>query len=289
MPDSFSKFLEPEKYSIRFGSELVILDKPRVMGILNLTPDSFYSESRSESEAALFFSAEKMVQEGATFLDLGGYSTRPGASEVSEKEEMDRVLPYFEKLKKEFPGIYLSIDTYRPEVGRKALETGADWINDVSGGIENKGMWSLAAEKKVPYILMHNRGGIKKFHQPQTYSDVALEVCEEISFQLAEARKFGIVDVIVDPGFGFSKSGIQNFHLLNHLEQVHRLKSPVLVGISRKSMIYKTLEIQAEDALSGTIALNTIALLKGAHILRVHDVKPAIQTINLLNTLCLPE
>ncbi|HRH34534.1 MAG TPA: dihydropteroate synthase, partial [Catalimonadaceae bacterium] len=120
------------------------------MGILNLTPDSFYSESRSESEAALFFSAEKMVQEGATFLDLGGYSTRPGASEVSEKEEMDRVLPYFEKLKKEFPGIYLSIDTYRPEVGRKALETGADWINDVSGGIENKGMWSLAAEKKVP-------------------------------------------------------------------------------------------------------------------------------------------
>lgn len=289
MPDSYSKSREPGKFSIRFGSELLILDKPKVMGILNLTPDSFYSASRSESEETLFNSAEKMVQEGAAFLDLGGYSTRPGATEVSEEEEMKRVLPFFEKLKKEFPGVYLSIDTYRPEVARRALDMGADWINDVSGGIENEDMWSLAAEKGVPYILMHNRGGISKFHQPQTYSNVALEISQELSFQLAAARRVGITDVIVDPGFGFSKKGNQNFELLNHMEYMHRLNSPVLVGLSRKSMIYKTLEIDPIDALCGTIALNTVAILKGAHILRVHDVKPAFQTIELMNNLCLPE
>lgn len=289
MLDFTSNPLKPGIFSIRFGSDLVGLDTPKVMGILNLTPDSFYAGSRAGSESDIFKSAEKMVLDGASFLDIGGYSTRPSGTNIAENQEIDRTIPAIEKLKKEFPTIYFSIDTFRPTVARLAIDSGADWINDVSGGIKNEEMWKLATEKRVPYILMHNRGGIEYFHHEQVYKNVALEVSQELSYQVASARSFGISDLVVDPGFGFSKKGIQNFDLLQNMEQMHRLNAPVLVGLSRKSMIYKTLEISPEDALSGTIALNTIALVKGAHILRVHDVKPAIQTINLLKNICLPE
>lgn len=275
--------------SIRFRNELLVLDKPQVMGILNTNPDSFFTQGQDFRLETLLKMAEKMVEEGARFLDIGGYSTRPGADFVSEKEEFDRVLPIFSKLKRMFPQIYLSIDTFRPEVAKAAIEEGADWINDVSGGLGNEKMWKVAADSKVPYSMMHIRNGVDTMHKPQIYSNVALEVASELSVRKEKAEAAGITDVVIDPGFGFSKNVDQNFELLKNLSLLNRLGVPLLVGLSRKSMIYKTLETTSSEALNGTTALNAIALSQGAHILRVHDVKPAVETIKLMQKLCLQE
>lgn len=259
------------------------------MGILNTNPDSFFTQGQDFRLETLLKMAEKMVEEGARFLDIGGYSTRPGADFVSEKEEFDRVLPIFSKLKRMFPQIYLSIDTFRPEVAKAAIEEGADWINDVSGGLGNEKMWKVAADSKVPYSMMHIRNGVDTMHKPQIYSNVALEVASELSVRKEKAEAAGITDVVIDPGFGFSKNVDQNFELLKNLSLLNRLGVPLLVGLSRKSMIYKTLETTSSEALNGTTALNAIALSQGAHILRVHDVKPAVETIKLMQKLCLQE
>ncbi|MCF6307520.1 MAG: dihydropteroate synthase [Flavobacteriaceae bacterium] len=255
------------------------------MGILNLTPDSFYDGGKLSSEKEILSQAEKMLSEGAAFLDLGGYSSRPGASFVSEEEEMQRVLPVVELLLKEFPNALLSIDTFRSDVARKSVEIGAAIINDISGGNMDEQMFKTIAKLQVPYIMMHLRGTPETMMQNTNYKDLIKEVLFYFSERIAKARSLGINDIITDPGFGFSKTTKQNFELLNELELLKILDIPLLIGISRKTMIYKTLDISANEALNGTTALQAIALQKGVSILRVHDVKEAVETINLMGNL----
>ena len=264
---------------------LIDLSTPKVMGILNLTPDSFYDGGKLSSEKDILSQAEKMLSEGATFLDLGGYSSRPGADFVSEEEELQRVLPTIELLLKEFPKTLLSIDTFRSEVAGKSVKAGAAIINDISGGNLDENMFKTIGELQVPYIMMHLRGTPETMMQNTNYKDLIKEVLFYFSERIAKARSFGINDVIADPGFGFSKTIKQNFELFSNLEVFRMLDIPLLVGVSRKSMIYKTLNTSAQEALNGTTALHAIALQKGASILRVHDVKEAVETIKLTQNL----
>lgn len=258
------------------------LSAPKVMGILNITPDSFYEGSRTNSLDIFLKKAENMLTDGATFLDIGGYSSRPGATDISEKEEKQRVLPYLKELKKNFPDALVSIDTFRANVAKECLDLGADLINDVSGGSLDSEMYELVSKYKVPYILMHMRGTPQNMIEKAQYSNVTQEVIKELSEKVYDAKEAGIRDIIIDPGFGFAKRMDKNFELFGSISQLKVLECPLLVGISRKSMIYKTLNIDAEDALNGTTVLNTVALLSGTKILRVHDVKEAIQSINLV-------
>ncbi len=251
------------------------------MGIINVTPDSFYDGGKTFSEKEILKQAEKMLSEGATFLDIGGYSTRPGADEISENEEIKRVVEAIESLLKKFPEALISIDTFRSEVAKKAVEAGAAMVNDVSGGTLDAKMYKTVAKLKVPYILMHMRGTPKTMTKRTDYKNVTVEVLKDLSEKIALARAEGISDIIADPGFGFAKKREQSFQLLNNLELFQNLNVPILVGVSRKSFIYKTLETSAENALNGTTSLNTIALLKGAAILRVHDVKEAVECVKL--------
>jgi len=271
--------------TINCKGKLIDLSTPKVMGILNLTPDSFYDGGKLTSETDILVQAEKMLTEGATFLDLGGYSSRPGAEFVSEEEEIQRVLPVVELLLKEFPETLISIDTFRSEVARKTVKAGAAMINDISGGSLDENMFIKIGKLQVPYIMMHMRGTPEMMMQNTNYNDLIKEVLFYFSEKIAKARSFGINDIIADPGFGFSKTTEQNFELLNALELFEVLNIPLLVGVSRKSMIHKTLNISAEKALNGTTALHAIALQKGASIVRVHDVKEAVETINLLQNL----
>jgi dihydropteroate synthase len=226
-----------------------------------------------------------MLSEGATFLDIGGYSTRPNAEEISEKDEIKRVVSAIEVILKSFPETLLSIDTFRSEVSKNAIEAGAAIINDVGGGTLDAEMFKTVAKLKVPYILMHMRGTPKTMTKLTDYKNATLEVLKDLSEKIALARKESITDIIADPGFGFAKTSAQNFEILNNLELFKNLEVPVLVGVSRKSMVYKTLETSAENALNGTTSLNTIALLKGASILRVHDVKEAVECVKLYKNL----
>ncbi|PHS64915.1 MAG: dihydropteroate synthase [Flavobacterium sp.] len=255
------------------------------MGILNLTPDSFYDGGKLSSEKDILSQAEKMLSEGATFLDLGGYSSRPGADFVSEEEETQRVLPVIKLLLKEFPNTNLSIDTFRSEVARKSVKAGAAIINDISGGNLDENMFKTIGNLQVPYIMMHMRGTPETMMQNTNYKDLIKEVLFYFSERIAKARSFGINDLIADPGFGFSKTTEQNFQLFTDLEAFKMLEIPLLVGVSRKSMIYKILNTSAKEALNGTTALHAVALQKEASILRVHDVKEAMETINLLQNL----
>ncbi|MFK5981414.1 MAG: dihydropteroate synthase [Flavobacteriaceae bacterium] len=255
------------------------------MGILNLTPDSFYDGGKLSSEKDILSQAEKMLSEGATFLDLGGYSSRPKADFVSEEEETQRVLPVVELLLKEFPKTLLSIDTFRSEVARKSVEAGAVMVNDISGGNLDENMFTIIGSLQVPYIMMHMRGTPETMMQNTKYKDLIKEVLFYFSERIAKARSFGINNIIADPGFGFSKTTGQNFELFKDLEAFKILDIPLLVGVSRKSMIYKTLNTSAQEALNGTTALHAVAIQKGASILRVHDVKEAVETINLLQNL----
>lgn len=264
---------------------LYLLDRPRVMGILNITPDSFYAGSRLTHENEILDRATRMVNEGADLLDIGGYSTRPGASPVDEVEELRRVLPAVQLLTKHFPEIPLSIDTFRSSVARKAVEAGASLINDVSGGEMDPRMMDTVAELGVPYILMHMRGTPETMSSLATYADLIKEITDYFHQKVDQLRQRGVRDIVLDPGFGFAKIGDQNFELLRSLSVLQTFRLPVLVGLSRKSMIWRTLSIEPEDALNGTTALHMVALQQGARLLRVHDVKPARECIQLFNRL----
>ena len=264
---------------------LIDLSVPKVMGIINITPDSFYDGGKTFSEKEILKQAEKMLSEGATFLDVGGYSTRPGAEDISDTEEIRRVIEAVESMLKRFPEALISVDTFRSEVAKKAVEAGAAIVNDVSGGTLDAEMYKTVAKLKVPYILMHMRGTPKTMVKLTDYKNVTIDVLKDLAEKIVLARAEGINDIIADPGFGFAKTREQSFELLNNLQLFQNLKVPILAGVSRKSMIYKTLETSAENALNGTTSLNTIALLKGASILRVHDVKEAVECVKLFENL----
>ena len=260
------------------------LTTPVVMGILNITEDSFYENSRLQSIDQAVERAETMLSEGAVFLDIGGYSTRPGAAEIDPQEESDRVLPIIEAIVRAFPDARLSVDTFRASVARQAIEAGAVLINDVSGGMLDPSMFETVAQLGVPYVLMHMRGTPQTMVQHTVYNELLPDVLFEIQEKLARLRALGVKDVLIDPGFGFAKTPQQNFRILNQLEAFHTFEAPLLVGLSRKSTIWRTLNIQPENALNGTTVLNTIALIKGAAILRVHDVREAVEAIKLVTS-----
>lgn len=255
------------------------------MGIINVTPDSFYDGGKSMSEKDILVKAEKMLSDGATFLDIGGYSTRPGAEKISISEETKRVVKAIEWILNQFPNSLISVDTFRSAVAKSAVKAGAAMVNDVSGGILDGEMFRTVGEIKVPYILMHMRGTPKTMSKLTTYTDVTVDVLKDLSEKIAAARAMGIHDIIVDPGFGFAKDRHQNFELLNNLELFQNMDVPVLAGISRKSFIYKTLNVDPVRALNGTTFLHALALLKGANLLRVHDVKEAMECITLFKSL----
>lgn len=271
--------------TINCKGNLIDLTSPKVMGILNTTPDSFYAESRKVSFLALLKTAEEMLKEGAAFLDLGGYSTRPGAQNISEAEELARVIPAIKEILKNFPESIISIDTFRSNVAVEALEAGAAMINDISAGNLDEKMMEVAATYQVPYIMMHMRGTPQTMKELNTYHDLTQDILFYFSEKIAAARALGINDIIADPGFGFSKNITQNFELLSNLEKFKNLNVPILAGLSRKSTIYKTLACTPEQALNGTTVLNTMAVAKGANILRVHDVKEAMETVKLMSQL----
>ncbi|MGB5237041.1 MAG: dihydropteroate synthase [Flavobacteriaceae bacterium] len=251
------------------------------MGILNITPDSFYDGGKFKDESALLKQTGQMLSEGATFIDLGAYSSRPGAAEVSEEEEMARLEPVVQILLEEFPDILLSIDTFRSRVAISCLDVGAAMINDISGGDLDPEMMSAVAAYKAPYIAMHMRGTPQTMAQETEYEDLMIDIRYQFSLKISRARELKLNDLIIDPGFGFAKTRAQNFELLKSLDLLQCFDLPLLVGVSRKSMIFKTLGITPEHSLNGTTALHMIALEKGANILRVHDVMEASQCIRL--------
>lgn len=262
--------------------KLLDLSTPQVMGILNCTPDSFYADSRTVSKEMLLRNADKMLREGAAILDIGGYSSRPGAEEVSIQEEMDRVCPAIEWIREEHPNAILSIDTFRSEIAEAALFRGVDMINDISGFSVDARLTEVAAKYKAAYILMHMRGTPQTMQTFSDYSNIFTEMASYFSEKMKVLKEAGVTDVILDPGFGFSKTMEDNYRLLQNIDYFDFLGHPILVGISRKSMIYKKLGIDPEQSLEGTIALNAVGLSKGASILRVHDVREAVELIRLL-------
>lgn len=271
--------------TLNLGGRLLDLTEPKVMGILNATPDSFYAGSRATTEKEVLTRAGQMLKEGATWLDIGGYSTRPGAPEVPENEEHQRIIPLIQAICREFPSALVSVDTFRSTIARAALEAGAVMINDISGGTLDKNMHAVAAEAGVPYVLMHTRGTPQTMSTLTNYNNLVRQLMDYFHQKLLELRQAGVNDIVIDPGFGFAKTVEQNFQLLNHLPHLRALGAPILVGVSRKSMIWKTLQLSAEQALNGTTSLDTVALLKGADILRVHDVQPALEAIRLISAM----
>ena len=272
-------------YTLNCKGSLLDLSVPKIMGIINVTPDSFYDGGNTTVLRDVIAKAEKMVNDGATFLDIGGYSSRPGATDISVAEETGRVIPVIEALRREFPNTYLSIDTFRSSVAEKAVAAGAAMVNDISGGSLDPNMFATVAQLQVPYILMHLKGNPQNMASLAHYENVTREVLYYFSEKLAEARAAGINDIVVDPGFGFAKTADHNFQLLQSLELFQSLEVPYLVGLSRKSTVYKTLGVTPVQALNGTTVLNTIALQKGASILRVHDVKEAKECVMLLQAM----
>ncbi len=270
-----------KKVTLNAGGKLIDLSTPKVMGIINLTPDSFYADSRKQNMDAILLQAQKMLTDGATFLDLGAYSSRPGATDISVQEETDRLLPAVEAIAKDFPDAVLSIDTFRATVAQEAIKAGAHIINDISGGELDADMFSTVADLHVPYILMHMKGTPQNMKQMANYENVFDEVFDYFTDKYHQLKELGVKDVILDPGFGFAKKAEHSYALMQRLQDFNVLQLPLLVGVSRKNMIYKTLGITADEALNGTTALNAIALTKGANILRVHDVKEAVETVKL--------
>jgi dihydropteroate synthase len=261
---------------------MIDLATPRVMGILNVTPDSFFDGNRHLAPAAAMAQADQMIGEGADFIDVGGYSSRPGAADISEEEELKRVVPVIEMIIKKHPDALVSIDTFRSGVAQRALDAGACMINDISGGELDPRMAEVVAGAKVPYVLMHMRGTPQTMNTLAQYNHLTKEIIDSLHPRLYQLRQRGVTDVVIDPGFGFAKTPEQNFVLLSQLADLQVLQAPMLVGLSRKSMIWRTLQLSPEEALNGTTVLNTLALLKGASILRVHDVREARQCIALL-------
>ena len=271
--------------TINCKGELIDLTIPKVMGILNLTPDSFYDGGVYKNQADIIKQVEKMLTDGATFIDIGAYSSRPNAVHISETEELERLLPIIKLLIVSFPDILISIDTFRSEVAKQSINAGACMINDISAGKMDDNMLATMAQLKVPYIMMHMKGTPQNMQQNTSYENLIKDILFYFSERMATAKNLGIVDVIVDPGFGFSKTIAQNYELLKDLDVFKMLEKPILVGFSRKSMIYKILNTSAKEALNGTTILNTIALQKQASILRVHDVKEAMECIQLTQQL----
>ncbi|MDP5121651.1 MAG: dihydropteroate synthase [Spirosomaceae bacterium] len=270
------------KKTLNINGHLFDLSTPMVMGILNATPDSFYDKSRiGSNKKSLLTAINKMVADGVDIIDIGGYSTRPGADDISIAEEIKRVLPVIKLVKGLYPQIPISIDTFRSEVAEAAVSEGADIVNDISGGTLDKKMPLTVASLRVPYILMHNRGTPKGMQTQVIYQNVVTDVLTELQQRVLLFEEKGVRDIIVDVGFGFAKSTDHNFELLNSLEFFQNLNRPLLIGVSRKSMIYKTLKNSPQDALNGTTALHMFALMKGANLLRVHDVKEAKEAVIL--------
>ncbi len=270
-------------FSLNCKGRLLVVDKPLVMGILNSTPDSFYSGSRTQTVDEVLFRAEQMLMEGAAILDIGGQSTRPGSEQLDADKELSRVIAPLEALHKRFPEAYISIDTYYAKVARYAVEAGACIVNDISGGSLDPQLIPEVAALKVPYVLMHIKGNPQTMQQQAVYADVTREVLDQLSDRKSVIEKAGIRDCIIDPGFGFGKTAAHNFRLMEELPVFSLFNAPVLLGISRKSFIWKTLGTtpESDDTLQGTTALHMAGLIKGANLLRVHDVKAAAATIKL--------
>ncbi|MEL1240677.1 dihydropteroate synthase [Flavobacterium flavipallidum] len=271
--------------TINCKGQLIDISQPKVMGILNITPNSFFDGGKYATEEEIITKVEKMLDEGATFIDIGAYSSKPSAEFVTEEEELNRIVPVVQLLVKHFPNILISIDTFRSKVASACIENGAAIINDISAGNLDDKMLEVVAHYQVPYIMMHMRGTPQTMQSMTTYQDIVKEMLFYFSEKIAQARSLGINDLIVDPGFGFAKTIEQNYEVMQKLSLFHNFTLPVLVGISRKSMIHKALSISADEALNGTTFLNTIALTKGAQILRVHDVKEAVACIKLFEKL----
>jgi dihydropteroate synthase len=271
--------------TLNVNGRLMNFDPPRVMGILNVTPDSFYDGGRYHSDTQMLQQAEKMLEEGADIIDIGGYSTRPGAEEISAETETTRVIAAIAALVRHFPQVVISVDTFRSTVARAAVGEGAAIINDVSGGTLDPAMFDTIAALQVPYVLMHMRGNPQTMGTLTAYGDMMKDIMEYFHKKIATLVALGVKDIVVDPGFGFAKTREQNFLLLHYLEDLHILGRPLMVGLSRKSMIWKTLGGTPEDALNGTSALHAIALTKGAGLLRVHDVKACAEVVSLVSAL----
>ncbi len=276
-------------FTLNCKGRLLVIDEPIVMGIINTTPDSFFEGSRMNKMDALLFKVEEMIKGGAAIIDIGGQSTRPNSERISADDEAQRVIPFVEGIAKRFPDINISIDTYYSKVAAEAVAAGACIVNDVSAGSIDEKMIDTVASLKVPYILMHNNGSLQNTQLHPTYKNVTLDVFDFLNFKMHELRHAGINDIIIDPGFGFGKTIEHNFQLLHSLHFFTQLQKPLLVGLSRKKTIYKTLGVTPGEALNGTTVINTVSLLNGANILRVHDVKEARQAIKLVQTLKIKE
>ena len=273
--------------TINCKGTLIDLTAPKVMGILNITPDSFFDGGKYRDEAEIIDQVEKMLVDGATLIDVGAYSSRPGAKHISEEEELQRILPVINLLLKKNPEILLSVDTFRSKVAQEAIDAGAAIVNDISGGKMDDQMFSTIAKLQVPYILMHMLGTPQTMQKNPTYKDVTNEIISFFAAQIDQLHQLKLNDIIIDVGFGFGKTNTHNFEILKNLALFKSLEAPILVGISRKSMLYKTLDISAQEALNATTSANTIALLNGASILRVHDVKEAVEAVKIVGQLSL--
>jgi len=270
-----------KKATLNAGGKLIDLSSPKVMGIINVTPDSFFAGSRKQGVEEALLQAEKMLNDGAAFLDIGAYSSRPGAGDISVQEETDRLLPIVEALVNRFPDAVLSIDTFRSQVADAAVKAGAHIINDISGGELDENMFATVTRLQVPYILMHMKGTPQNMNQKADYENVFSEVYDYLADRYHQLKHLGLHDVIIDPGFGFAKKMEHSYALMQRMAEFNQLQLPVLVGISRKRMIYGLSGTTAAEALNGTTVLNTIALNKGADILRVHDVKEAVEAVKI--------
>lgn len=278
-------FLRPSQ-TINCRGQLIDISTPAVMGIINITPDSFFSGSRFNSEAAILERVGQVVDEGGSMVDVGAYSSRPGAENVSADIELARLLPALKVIRDRYPNLIVSVDTFRAEVAERVVTEGfADIINDISGGEMDGAMFDTVARLKVPYILMHMQGTPDTMQLNPTYRDVVADVSLWLSERVDKLRSMGVNDIIIDPGFGFGKTVEHNYSMLNRLDEFRLFQLPLLVGLSRKSMIYRVLDGDPEGSLNGTTALNTVALLKGANILRVHDVKEAVECVKLVSEL----
>jgi dihydropteroate synthase len=261
------------------------LSSPKIMGVLNVTPDSFYDGGVYSNEKKILLQVEKMISDGADIIDIGGFSSKPGSKTISVKEEEKRVIPIIKLINNTFNKIIISVDTFRGEIAEKSLNEGASIINDISGGNLDKNIYQIANKYRVPYIMMHMKGVPANMQANPKYENINYEIIKDFSYKIDLAEKKGVCDIIIDPGFGFGKSIEHNYQILNNIKLYTVLKKPILVGISRKSMIYKLLKTDPSKALNGTTSLNTIALINGANILRVHDVKEAKEVIKLYSFL----
>ena len=271
--------------TISLREKLMDFSVPKIMGILNITPDSFYDGGRYNSKDKIQKQIEKMIISGADIIDVGGYSSRPGAKDISIEDELNRVIPAIEIIKQKFPKTIISIDTFRSRVASEAIISGADIVNDISGGNLDSNMFETVSKHKVPYILMHMRGNPENMMSKTNYENVTKDIYRYFSERIDKAKSYGINDIIIDPGFGFSKTTQQNYELLNNLEFFKEFQRPIVIGVSRKSMIYKTLNTTPDKALNGSSVLHTVSLMKGANILRTHDVKEALECIKIVSQL----